>query len=97
VTYCRQFRGRAMRHWWEIEDGPRQSQLPMHSAKKVVVGDTLRARIDAALGALPAPRRAEVAESMQAAGYALPDSHDMTGLRAYAGRLRGLGVDLPPA
>lgn len=97
VTYCRQFRGRAMRHWWEIEDAERQTQLPMHSAQKVEVGETLHSRIGAALAALPAPRRAEVTESMQAAGYALPDSHDMTGLRAYAGRLRGLGVELPPA
>lgn len=93
VTYCRVNRGRAMRHWWEIEDAEQQTQLPMHSAQKVEVGNTLHARILAALDALLAERRAEVEDAV---GYPLPPSSDTTALKGYAGRLRGLGVDLPP-
>lgn len=94
ASYCRANRGRAMRHWWEIDDAERQANLGMHSAKKVVeVGHTLHARIGAALAALPSEQRAKVETEV---GYPLPASGDLTGLRGYAGRLRGLGVDLPP-
>lgn len=92
ASYCRANRGRAMRHWWEVEDAEKQTALPMHSAQKVEIGATLHARLGVALSALSDAQRAEVETTLGP----LPAAHDLTALRSFGGRLRGLGVDLPP-
>lgn len=94
VTYCREGRGASARHWFEVEDAPKQDRLRLSAPTQVVrSGQTRRARIEAALAGLPEARRQEVLAGMRQEGFAAVPADDLN-LRIYAGRLRNYGVEL---
>lgn len=99
VEFVRRGRGENARYWFKIEGDvmPRQAVLPETIARQVrkeAPGDSedLRHRVEQALENLAPPRRAEIMDTMQAAGFNGDIPADALELRAYAGRLRGLGV-----
>ena len=98
VTHARSGRGKTSWHWFEIEPCPEQLRLPATDGAVVRSGETLRARIEKALGSLPVEHRQQIDAALQTEGYmALPAPDDLNTLRGYAGRLRAYGVELPPA
>lgn len=96
IAYCRDGRGATARHWFEVEDAPQQKRLQLSNAADAMaavrVGNTRRARIEAALAELTPERREEVLAGMRSEGYAEVPSDDLN-LRIYGSRLRNYGVE----
>jgi hypothetical protein len=96
VAYCRDGRGATARHWFEVEDAPKQERMKLSSPAHVVMaGDTRRAKIESALAALPDDKRLEVEQAMAREGYPQIPSEELH-LKIYAGRLRNYGVEFQP-
>lgn len=95
VAVCREGRGTSARFWFEVEDAPRQDRMPLTNPTQVVTeGGTRRARIEAALAALPAEKREEVLTQMVEIEKLESIPNDDMGLKIYAGRLRDYGVEI---
>ena len=99
VVFVRRGRGENARYWFKIEGDalPRQTVLPETIARQVrretpVDSDDLRQRVEQAMEKLDRGRKDEILDTMQAAGFNGEIPSDSLELRAYAGRLRGLGV-----
>jgi hypothetical protein len=99
VNFIRRGRGEGARYWFRVEGEtqPRQTVLPETVARQVrkeTPGDVneLRQHVQAAIDGLPSTKRREIERDLEAAGFMTGPPVDALELRAYAGRLRGLGV-----
>lgn len=98
VSYCSEGRGKSSQHWFSVEPASQQGRLKISAPPVHVVGGTLRGRIEAALDQLTAQRRGEVMEEMIKEGFqTIPEEHDTSNLRIYAGRLKNYDVEILPA
>jgi hypothetical protein len=96
VSYCRSRRGKAARHWWEVENAPeKQGRFRFAPTAKVIrSGDTLRCRIEATLNALTDAEKIKAMEALAGCGL-WPLPNDMSIMKSCAAALVGAGITIP--
>jgi len=93
IAYCRDGRGTTARHWFEVEDAPKQERMKLSSPAHVITsGGTRRAKIEQALAALSPEKREEIEKAMVTEGYTHIPEEELH-LKIYAGRLRNYGIE----